>query len=125
MEHAELIPNHVFPAGNLPVTRDHHNPMLPGVARTVAIKADKSRHLLLRFSMAFAGRLFPIIPVILMALVVGIVSSLVATCVAMLLFATGIIFATDLKADQVLGATAAYAAVLVLFVGTSLANTTA
>jgi len=75
--------------------------------------------------MAFAGRLFPIIPVILMALVVGIVSSLVATCVAMLLFATGIIFATDLKADQVLGATAAYAAVLVLFVGTSLANTTA
>lgn len=125
MERAGLIPHHVLPAGNLPVARDHDYPTLPGVARTAAIKADKSRHLLLRFSMASAGGLFLIVPVIVMAFVEGITSSLITTCVAMLIFAIGITFGTDLKADQVLGATAAYAAVLVVFVGTSLANTSA
>ena len=75
--------------------------------------------------MASAGGLSLIIPVLVMANVPGIVSSLVTTCVAMLLFAIGITLGTDLKPDQVLGATAAYAAVLVVFVGTSLAETTA
>jgi hypothetical protein len=113
MERAELIPYHVLPAGDLPISRDFDHPTLPGVARTAAIKADKSRHLLLRFGMASAGGLFLIVPVIVMANVPGI---------AMLLFALGITFGTDIKSDQVLAATAAYAAVLVVFVGTSLAN---
>jgi hypothetical protein len=63
--------------------------------------------------------------VIVMASIPGKTSSLVTTCIAMLIFAIGITFGTDLKADQVLGATAAYAAVLVVFVGTSLAETPA
>jgi hypothetical protein len=123
MELAELIPNHVLPDGDLPIARDHDHPTLPGIPRTIAIKANKSKHLLLRFSMASAGGLFLIVPVLVMANIPGRTSSLVTTCIAMLIFAIGVTFGTDLKADQVLGATAAYAAVLVVFVGTSLANT--
>jgi hypothetical protein len=123
MEQAGLIPEHVIPAGELPIARDYDHPMLPGVARTVAIKANESRYLLLRFSMASAGGLFLIIPMLVMANIPGKTSSLVTTCVAMLLFAFAITFGTDLKADQVLAATAAYAAVLVVFVGTSLEDT--
>jgi hypothetical protein len=99
--------------------------MLPGVARTAAIKANKSKHLLLRFTMASAGGLFLIVPVLVMANLPGKTPCLVTTCIAMLVFAAGITFCTDLKADQILGATAAYAAMLVGFVGTSLANTKA
>jgi hypothetical protein len=125
MEQAGFIPNHVLPAGHLPVSRDRRHPMLPGVARTAAVKANKAKHLLLRFSMASTGGLFLIVPVLVMANVPGRTSSLITTCIAMLLFAIGITLGTELKPDQVLGATAAYAAVLVVFVGTSLANTTA
>lgn len=123
MEWACLIPEHVHPVGELPIARDYYLPKLPGIPRTIAIKANKSKHLLLRFSMASAGGLFLIVPVLVMANIPGRTSSLVTTCVAMLIFAIGVTFGTDLKADQVLGATAAYAAVLVVFVGTSLANT--
>lgn len=123
MEEAKLIPAHVLPAGPLPIARDHDHPMLPGVARTAAIKAEKSKHLLSRFSMAPAGGLSLVVPVLVMANIPGKTSSLVTTCVAMLIFAISITIGTDLKADQVLGATAAYAAVLVVFVGTSLAET--
>jgi hypothetical protein len=125
MELVGLIPNHVLPAGDLPIALDQGDPVLPGVPRTVAIKANKSKNLALRFSMASAGGLSLIVPVLVMANVPGIVSSLVTTCIAMLIFAIGITLGTDLKPDQVLGATAAYAAVLVVFVGTSLAETTA
>jgi hypothetical protein len=125
MDLAGLLPNHVLPAGDLPIARDHYLPKLPGVARTAAIKADKSRHLLSRFVMASSGGLSLVVPVIVMANVPGKTSSLVTTCIAMLVFAIGITFGTQLKADQVLGATAAYAAVLVVFVGTSLAETPA
>jgi hypothetical protein len=55
-------------------------------------------------------------PMLIMA---NLPASLVTTCIAMVLFAAGITFGTQLKPDQVLGATAAYAAVLVVFVGTS------
>jgi hypothetical protein len=120
-----LIPDHVLPPGDLPPARDFGRPVLPGVPRSVAIKANKSENLALRFSMASAGGLSLIVPVVVMANVPGIICSLVTTCVAMLLFAIGITLGTDLKPDQVLGATAAYAAVLVVFVGTSLAETPA
>lgn len=125
MQEAGLIPDHVLPSGNLPIARDRDHPVLPGIPRSVANKANRLRNLALRFGMASAGGLSLIIPVLVMANVPGIVSSLVTTCVAMLLFAIGITLGTDLKPDQVLGATAAYAAVLVVFVGTSLAETTA
>lgn len=120
MEAAGLIPHHVLPVGPLPIARDHDNPQLPGAPRSAANKAHGREELLLRFSMALTGGLFLIIPMITMTCVPGKVASLVATCVAMLSFAIGITLKTQLKADQVLAATAAYAAVLVVFVGSSL-----
>lgn len=70
--------------------------------------------------MVSAGGLFVIVPIIIMANVPCKTASLVTTVVAMLAFAIGITYKTELKTDQVLAATAAYAAVLVVFVGTSL-----
>jgi hypothetical protein len=64
--------------------------------------------------MASAGGLFLIVPVLVMTDLPGRTPSLVTTCIAMLIFAIGITFGTDLKA-----------AVLVVFVGTSLAETPA
>jgi len=79
----------------------------------------RGRQLWVRFGMASAGGLVLIVPMLIMANLESKTASLVTTCVAMFLFAAGITFGTQLKPDQVLGATAAYAAVLVVFVGTS------
>lgn len=69
--------------------------------------------------MASAGGLVLVIQTLIMANLESKTASLVTTCVAMFLFAAGITFGTHSKPDQVLGPTAAYAAVLVVFVGTS------
>lgn len=63
-----------------------------------------------------------VVPMLIMANLKNERANLVTTCVAMFLFAAGITFGTQLKPDQVLGATAAYAAVLVVFVGTRFAT---
>lgn len=119
MKGAGLIPDLVLPQGRLPMARDHDNPQLPGVSRTMAHIASESEQLWVRFGMASAGGLVLIVPMLIMANLETKTASLVTTCIAMLLFAAGITFGTRLKPDQVLGATAAYAAVLVVFVGTS------
>jgi uncharacterized membrane protein len=119
MEDAGLLPHLLLPNGPLPVARDHGNPQLPGMPRTVARKIAESEQLWIRFGMASAGGLVLIGPMLIMANLQTKTASLVTTCIAMVLFAAGITFGTQLKPDQVLGATAAYAAVLVVFVGTS------
>jgi uncharacterized membrane protein len=119
MEDAGLLPHLLLPKGPLPVARDHDNPQLPGMSRTVARKASESKQLGIRFGMASAGGLVLIGPMLIMANLQTKTASLVTTCIAMVLFAAGITFGTQLKPDQVLGATAAYAAVLVVFIGTS------
>lgn len=122
MEGAGWIPDHVLPEGPLPIARDRDNPQLPGLSRTVAHRASESEQLWIRFSMASAGGLVLVVPMLIMANLESKTASLVTTCVAMFLFAAGITFGTHLKPDQVLGATAAYAAVLVVFVGTSFSS---
>ena len=119
MESAGVIPALVLPKGKLPDARDQENPRLPGISRTVAHRASESEQLWVRFGMASAGGLVLVIPMLIMANLESKTASLVTTCVAMFLFAAGITFGTHLKPDQVLGSTAAYAAVLVVFVGTS------
>ena len=119
MEKAGLIPDHVLPQGILPIARDQHDPQLPGLSRTVAHRASESEQLWVRFGMASAGGLALVVPMLIMANLESKTASLITTCVAMFLFAAGITLGTHLKPDQVLGATAAYAAVLVVFVGTS------
>jgi VIT1/CCC1 family predicted Fe2+/Mn2+ transporter len=122
MEEAGLIPHLVLPQGPLPIARDSYDPQLPGMSRTVAHRASESEQLWVRFGMAAAGGLVLIVPMLIMANLESKTASLITTGIAMFLFAAGITFGTRLKPDQVLGTTAAYVAVLVVFVGTSLSN---
>lgn len=74
-----------------------------------------------RFAMALFGGIALIVPTVVMAKVPGINVSLVTTSVAVVLFGVALAFgATDGTGKDVLAATAAYTAVLVVFVGTSL-----
>jgi uncharacterized membrane protein len=95
---------------SLEITTIHNYQEFPGLLL---------ERLWIRFGMASAGGLVLIGPMLIMANLQTKTASLVTTCIAMVLFAAGITFGTQLKPDQVLGATAAYAAVLVVFVGTS------
>jgi hypothetical protein len=122
METVGLVPNHVLPAGPLPLPRDHKCPQLRQTGRNAAIKAAYKRKRLLRFSMAALGGLLLMVPVVVMATVPGLVSSLVTTCIATLVFAFLVAWRTELGPNEVLATTAAYAAVLVVFVGTSISR---
>ncbi|KAJ2897695.1 hypothetical protein MKZ38_004472 [Zalerion maritima] len=95
----------------------------PHVSRTEKAR----RHAFVsRFAMALFGGIALIVPTVIMAKVEGINVSLVTTSVAVLLFGVVLAFgATDSTGKDVLAATAAYTAVLVVFIGTSLAGGTA
>ena len=121
MEDARLIPNHMRPKGRLPGALDRaHSAELPGTARGMANEEARAQQLTVRFFMAVVGGLALLIPMLVMTYYPGRNVSVVTTSVAMLIFAAMITLGTQLAPDQVLGATAAYAAVLVVFVGTSL-----
>lgn len=121
MEDAGLIPNHMQPKGRLPGTLDRaRSAELPGMARSMANEKARTDRLMVRFLMAMTGGLALLIPMLVMTYFPGKNVSVVTTSVAMLIFAAAITLGTQLAPDQVLGATAAYAAVLVVFVGTSL-----
>jgi len=78
-----------------------------------------------RFAMALFGGIALIVPTVIMAKVEGINISLITTSVSVFLFGLALAFgATDSTGKDVLAATAAYTAVLVVFVGTSLAGGT-
>jgi hypothetical protein len=121
MEDAGLIPHYMQPRGKLPGTIDHaRSPELPGRVRSVANEETRADRLMVRFLMAMIGGLALVIPMLVMTYFPGKNVSVVTTSAAMLIFAAVITLGTQLAPDQVLGATAAYAAVLVVFVGTSL-----
>lgn len=73
----------------------------------------------LRFAMAIAGGLMLIVPVLIMMLVPSRTTSLVTVSIAVLIFSVLVAFTSTAKPQEVLAATAAYAAVLVVFVGTN------
>lgn len=76
-----------------------------------------------RFIMAFFGGVALIVPTIAMSKFEGIDNSLIITSVAVLIFGfLAALLGTDSTGKDVLAATAAYTAVLVVFVGTSLAS---
>jgi hypothetical protein len=95
--------------------------------------------ILTSFLFAFAGGIALIAPMLIMVLHPSRNTSLIVTCVFVFAFALGlalystlityvrtrykslkdVVGESDLKAKEILGATAAYAAVLVVFVGTS------
>ena len=73
--------------------------------------------------MALFGGTALIVPTVVMSSLQNLNACLVTTSVAMLLFAFILVLgATDSSGKDVLAATAAYTAVLVVFVGTSLAS---
>jgi hypothetical protein len=119
MTEAGFIPGHLRPEGDLPHAHDRHHPQLPGIPRTAAYRLLESEQLWVRFSMASAGGLILVVPMLIMANLESKAASLATTCIAMVFFAAGVTLGTKLKPDQVLGVTAGYAAVLVVFVGTS------
>ena len=78
----------------------------------------------LRLRMAAFGGAALLVPMLIMALRPGLVVDLVTTSVATVLFgAATVLMLTDSSGRDVLAATAAYAAVLVVFVGSSLTPT--
>lgn len=88
-------------------------------------KAQKARSFAAtsRFAMALFGGVALIVPTVIMAKVEGINASLITTAIAVILFSlTLAVSATDSTGKDVLAATAAYTAVLVVFVGTSVAS---
>lgn len=120
LETTKLIPNHVLPAGPLPLPNDHANPQLRDTGRNEANRAAYQKNRLLRFTMGGVGALLLVVPMLIMANIPGRTASLVTTCIALLIFSALIPLLTELGPNEILATTAAYAAVLVVFVGTSL-----
>ncbi|KAK4110883.1 hypothetical protein N656DRAFT_799608 [Canariomyces notabilis] len=83
------------------------------------LERDRMSRYALRLRMAVFGGLAVISPMLIMALVPGLVVSLVTTSVATAIFgAVMVIIGTDSSGKDVLASTAAYAAFLVVFIGT-------
>lgn len=120
LEAVELVPGHVLPAGPLPRPRDADRPRLRDMGRNEANAAAYEKKRLLRFGWAACGGLLLIVPMLIMANVETRVATQATTCVAIVIFAALVSWFTELSTNEVLATTAAYAAVLVVFVGTSL-----
>lgn len=105
---------------NFAPAQDAQNPQLRTHGRHKANRMAHAREQSIRLLFAIAGGLLLLVPTLIMANVPGKVASLVTTCVSMLIFVVLIAFLTKLSPNEVLATTAAYAAVLVVFVGTSL-----
>ncbi|KAI1371628.1 hypothetical protein F4677DRAFT_435239 [Hypoxylon crocopeplum] len=76
-----------------------------------------------RFMAAFVGGVLLVVPVIIMALGPNLNKSLITTSVAVIVFSLYMSWANStLKQGELLAASAAYAAVLVVFVGVSIEN---
>jgi VIT1/CCC1 family predicted Fe2+/Mn2+ transporter len=120
LEATKLVPDHVLPAGPLPLPIDHDSPQLRYTGRNEANKATRHNNRVLRFTMAGIGALLLVVPMLIMANIPGKTASLITTCIALLIFSVLIPLLTELGPNEILATTAAYAAVLVVFVGTSL-----
>lgn len=84
------------------------------------MQASKLVDRLVRFLVAVAGGAFLIVPMLIMTLGgPSLNTSLITAAVAMLVFALVIAFAVRASNAETMVATATYAAVLVVFVGTS------
>ena len=120
MEAVGLIPAHVSPPGRLEGPRDSNRHILPFRGRHHANQKAESSKRLVRLTMAIAGGLFLIVPMLIMVFVGTRSATISTTCGAIAFAALGLTFAPTLEPKDVLAASAAYAAVLTVFVGTSL-----
>lgn len=120
LESVGLVPDHILPAGPLPPPEDEKNPQLRPVGRNETNRVSHSKRRVLRLAWAAIGGLSLVIPMLIIANVPGKIASLIRTCISMLIFVLLIAFFRELSPNEVLATTAAYAAALVVFVGTSL-----
>lgn len=93
--------------------------ILPGTARGAANDAARLQLLVRTLATGIIGGLALILPMLIMVLVGGLATTLIVSSAATILFAAGLAFFTDIGPEGVMGAVAAYAAVYVVFVGTS------
>ncbi|KAK4892448.1 hypothetical protein LTR27_009104 [Elasticomyces elasticus] len=120
METVGLIPRHLIPTGELPNALDHEEPALHINSRVRAKKEAAQEQNVQRLAMAAIGGLLLLVPVLIMANLPRKLATLVTTS-ASVVFAVLVTLGTDLGSNEVLATTAGYAAVLVVFIGTSLA----
>jgi hypothetical protein len=91
--------------------------------RVSVVKVQSKEAFVSRLLMALFGGIALIVPTVIMAKHPGTNFSLGTTAVATVLFALALAFgARDSTGKDVLAATAAYSAVLVVFIGTSLSS---
>lgn len=101
-----------------PGLKDRQKPVLMGGTRSMRIKDEELVAYMERLGMALIGGVFLIAPMLIMVLHPGLVTSLVTTSVFVFAFSMVMSLPFFLKAPfDVLSATAAYAAVLVVFIG--------
>lgn len=97
--------------------------MLPGKSRWEMRRSHEVRLFFERFTLGVFGGLAIIAPMLIMALSTSLLVSLVVASVATMLFAVLLalpMLGGELDGKTVLASVAAYAAILVVFVGTSL-----
>ena len=104
----------------LELCKDYANPQLPFDSRGNIKSRSKLKAFWARFYMAMFGGIALIGPMILMVLKTSLVTALVTVSLSVFLFGLALaIFFTDVGPETVLASVAGYAAVLVVFVGTS------
>jgi VIT1/CCC1 family predicted Fe2+/Mn2+ transporter len=120
LEATKPIPDHVPPASPLPLPTDRDSSQLRSTGRNEANKATRHNNRVLRFTMAGIGALLLVVPMLIMTDSTGKAASLITTCIALLIFPVPIPLLTELGPIGIPADTAPYAALLVVFIGTSL-----
>jgi hypothetical protein len=85
-----------------------------------ALQANPIADTMARFVVAMLGGASLIVPVVLMTFLTTRNQHLILTSVFTIVFALGVSFVSTASNQEILASTAAYAAVLVVFVGTSI-----
>lgn len=104
---------------HVPDANDKDDPILPGLGRTARNHEAERKARIYNVLSALFGGLSLIAPMVVMKLIPTRTCVLVTTCSFVLTFALTIAFWSNLRHNEILAVTAAYAAVLVVFVGTT------
>ena len=112
-----VLPMGSHGSSGLQPPHDSHSPQLPGNSRGRVVQEKESRAFAQRLSVALIGGLALLVPVIIMAVRKTLLKSLLTISVAVLLFSLAIAIFSHQTSVQVMSVTAAYTAVLAVFVG--------
>ncbi|KAJ9606877.1 hypothetical protein H2200_008887 [Cladophialophora chaetospira] len=120
MEEAEIaLPLHREDLRNLRRPSDSAEPQLPGDSRAGILQEREAQAIVKRFGVALVGGMALLIPMIIMVLHKDLLTTLLVVSVSVILFAVLVAIYSHQSSVDILTLTAAYAAVLVVFVGSS------